>query len=141
MSRSTIWRYADPMDWSDYDREVGTLDHDTAQYWPVGSTSTGHKRVWLTPSGRWVWTAPKRCSYLTPLEARQLLVAAGYDNDVRELIDKAQDGRGRPEIGPEAKARLPQEAIDQLDALAKLNGTSRADEMRALILDGLAALR
>lgn len=144
MSRSAIYRYPSDEEilanlpvWP---TPVGILDTDTAQYWAVGVTDTGECRVWLTRAGRWVYTATKRTEAITADQAREMLAGAGYHDAVRDHIDKPRSGPGRPEIGPEVKVRLPESAVIQLDALAQANGTSRAEELRTLILDALAIL-
>jgi hypothetical protein len=45
--------------------------------------------------------------------------------------------RGRPEIGPEVKFRVPEEVRDAVDALADSNGTNRAEQLRRIVIDGV----
>lgn len=47
--------------------------------------------------------------------------------------------RGRPEIGPATRVRLPEEMIGRLDEIASQRGTSRAAVIRDIIGEYLAA--
>jgi hypothetical protein len=117
-------------------RRIGWFETETADYW---EHPTRTDRVWLTPSGRWVWTAADLCEYLTVDEARQKLTEWGHGDAVAEHIDQPQPGRGRPEIGPEVKTRLRESVVDALDAMAAAQGISRAEQMRQIITDGVRA--
>lgn len=118
-------------------RRIGWFETETVvDYW---EHPTRTDRVWLTPSGCWVWTATDLCEYLTADEARQKLTEWGHGDAVAEHIDRPQAGRGRPEIGPEVKTRLPLSVIAAVDAMAEARGISRAEQMRQLITDGVWA--
>lgn len=135
MSRITIYNRPpeDPFAEDYIKTPVGSFRTETAEYWEDPDSTS---RVWLTKSGRWVWTATDRTEYLTPEEARGNLTRWGFGAEATERIEH-RDGPGRPEIGPEIKTRLPVEAIEQLDAMAATNGVSRAEQMRQIILDGI----
>lgn len=112
---------------------VGSFNTETAKHWAASDGTTA--RLWLTPSGRWVYTySPEQC-YVTAAWARAWLTRHGYPEVIAEHVDITHDGRGRPEIGPEVKFRLPEHARDALDRLAARNGLTRADQLRAIVLD------
>jgi hypothetical protein len=117
---------------------AGTFELSTATYWghadPTVST-----RVWLTPSGKWVMTSTDWDCYITPVRAREWLTANGHHDAAIEHIDRQYDGPGRPEIGPEVKFRLPVEVRDRIDELATINGVSRADQLRTIVMDTVFA--
>jgi hypothetical protein len=113
---------------------AGVFETDTAQHWQASDGTTD--RVWLTPSGRWVLTSGLHGDcYITADWARAWLVRHGYPEVVAERIDVTHDGRGRPEIGPEVKFRLPEQYREALDRLATRNGLTRAEQLRAIVLD------
>lgn len=53
-----------------------------------------------------------------------------------DLVEDAR-GPGRPEIGPATQIRLPQEMMDDLDAIAERDHVSRAEVIRRLVAQGL----
>lgn len=128
---------ADPFtaDPAEFDRSwAGSFETDTAKHWQASDGTTD--RVWLTPSGRWVLTSKQYGDcYITTTWARTWLARYGYPEVITEHIDVARDGRGRPEIGPEVKFRLPEQHRDALDRLAARNGLTRAEQLRAIVLD------
>ena len=114
-------------------RRVGWFDTATAEYW---DHPTATSRLWLTPSGRWVYTQTDGCHYLTTDEAREALVSWGLSHVAVGRIDNAPTV-GRPEIGPEVKTHLPEAVIAELESMAKAAGISRAELLRRLIVDGV----
>jgi hypothetical protein len=129
---------SDPYAFPDLVPKAGTFDTNAASYWPAGSPDDT-TRVWLTASGKWVMTARDWDCYITPIEAREWLTANGHRDAAVEHIDKQYDGPGRPEIGPEVKFRVPQEVRDRIDALATVNGVTRAEQLRTIVMDSLYA--
>ena len=114
-------------------RWVGSLDTDLAKYWAAEGDATS--RLWLTPSGQWAYTSGPDQHYVTVEWARAWLTRNRYPEVIAEHIDVEHDGRGRPEIGPEVKFRLPAQYRDALDRLAARNGLTRAEQLRAIVLD------
>lgn len=143
--------------WDEYitNQEVGyagSFQTDTSDYWDVTVTdqlirpgapdmpgTSWQARVWLTRSGRWIYTVKGDARVLTLQQARAILIASDRAGVVREHIDRVRNREGRPEIGPEVKTRLPLSAIAAVDRLADANGVSRAAQLRALVLDALPA--
>lgn len=121
-------------------RYAGSFDTDAAMYWEHSGSSTA--RVWLTPSGRWVKTTPPTShdtrgwrSYITVDQARAWLAEHGHTDAIREHIDVERDELGRPPIGPEVKFRVPAAVRDAIDAMASRNGLTRAEQLRAIVMD------
>jgi hypothetical protein len=113
---------------------AGWFDTGTADYWEHPATTS---RVWLTPSGRWVYTAShRRAEYLTDDEARAWLVGNGHPQVATDRIDNPP-GPGRPVIGPEVKARIPKQVLAGLNAMAQATGVARADLIRTLLTDAV----
>lgn len=125
-------------------RVVGQFDtDDVVDDWGTGPDSESLARLWLTHTGHWAWTHPGQdydyaCHYVTPAEARTFLVRAGQRDAVAQHLDHAE--RGRPEVGPEVKVRLPKGVVAAAETLAADNGWSRSETLRVLIVDGLSAL-
>lgn len=115
-------------------RWAGWFNTETAIHW-AARDANNTERVWLTPSGRWVLTTRTWDSYITVDEARWWLAGEGHIDAIREHIAVERDGRGRPEIGPEVKFRIPKHVRDSVDALAAANGVTRADQLRVIVMD------
>lgn len=111
---------------------AGSFNTDTATWWGSDSSTT---RVWLTPSGRWVLTSTDWDCYITEDEARGFLDENGHRDAVLAHIDVPRATRGRPEVGPEVKVRLPESTIAAVDSMATTNGLTRAGQLRSMIMD------
>ena len=136
-SRIAIWRspdeYAALHDGAQPTR-VGWFDTGTADHWEHPTTTS---RCWLTPSGRWVYTAAHRLAeYLTDDEARAWLISNGHAQVAADRIDNPP-GPGRPTIGPVVKTRVPEQVLAGLDAMARAAGVARADLVRTLLIDAV----
>lgn len=115
-------------------RWAGSFNTETAMFWESAGDNTD--RVWLTPSGQWVVTSTLYGDAFVGTDwARRWLAANGHADVVTEHIDVEHDGRGRPEIGPEIKFRVPEQVRDAIDRLAAANGRTRAEQLRAIVLD------
>ena len=115
---------------------AGRFSTEGSQYWE-STERDDTVRVWLLPSGRWAKTAYGWNCYITDDEARVWLSKHEYRDAVREHIDREHDGPGRPGIGPEVKFRVPLAVRDEVDRLARVNGVTRADELRAIVTDAI----
>jgi hypothetical protein len=120
-------------------RPLGSFETHAAEWWEGDRQGGAVPRVWFTPSGQWAYTCGDIAEWLTADVARETLTRWGYGAEAAERIEREHAGRGRPEIGPEVKTRLPESAIAALDEMAGANGISRAEQMRRLILDNLWA--
>jgi hypothetical protein len=117
---------------------AGSFNTETATYWDADGTNDT-TRVWLTPAGRWVMTRKPWDCYITPEQARAWLTEHGHRDAAVEHIDRQYAGPGRPEVGPEVKFRVPTEVRDRVDELARVNGVTRADQLRTLVMDAILA--
>jgi hypothetical protein len=82
--------------------------------------------------------------YISADEARDWLIANGYDEAVERIfgepVEPERAPAGRPEIGPQIVTRIPRDMLEQIDAVAKGRNQTRAETMRQLVEDGLSLL-
>ena len=135
-------------------RPRGWYDEAKAQTWDVGGrvlASPRHARparsatrgrvLALTAASEWMVrdTDSDEAAPVTPDEARALLAAAGQSTtpvDQWSPPEPRRAGRlGRPPVGAKVEVRLPDDLLAAVDAIAAADGTSRADVIRAAVLD------
>jgi hypothetical protein len=143
---SSITVYSEPLQYSRVGdgfrrRVVGRFSVGAAEWWSVSSVHGGtqhNPRIWRTTSGRWVYTEGPDAYYLTTRDARAILLR----NGLREVVDThlKHEQRGRPDVGPEVKTRLPEDVIRAIEDLAKVNGFDRSEQIAVLVIDSLTEL-
>ena len=117
-------------------RRRGWYDEAKAQTWDVGG-----RVLALTAASEWMVrdTDSDEAAPVTPDEARALLAAAGQSTtpvDQWSPPEPRRIGRlGRPAVGAKVEVRLPDDLLAAVDAIAAADGTSRADVIRAAVLD------
>ena len=139
-------------------RITGWFDYDSVQarwtdldYNGNGSRGTGRGTgILLTAGGKWVSSSISRWQgetttfmYATPEQAREWLIANGEDAAVAEhfgLLPEEEDRRpGRPEIGGRYTMTYGDDLLSRLDSYAFSRGVSRAEAVRSLLHQALAA--
>ena len=117
-------------------RRRGWYDEAKAQTWDVAG-----RVLALTAASEWMVrdTDSDEAAPVTPDEARALLAAAGQSTtpvDQWSPPEPRRIGRlGRPAVGAKVEVRLPDDLLAAVDAIAAADGTSRADVIRAAVLD------
>jgi len=140
---------------------VGWFDLDTAEAidettrWDghnLASVHCGdhtHQILYHTKSGRWIlhtwseWQGTEPTyEFLDDEAARKWLLINNSDDIIEHHLGPIEPERGpggRPPIGPAINMRLAETTITALDTRAATEGTTRADLIRRLIDEGLAA--
>jgi hypothetical protein len=107
-----------------------------------------HQSLYRTKSGRWVLCAWSQWQgtlphyeFIPDEAAREWLIV----NESDELLAKhfgevePERGPGRPEVGKPINIRLGDDLLGQVDAQAARQGDTRADVLRELVAEALAA--
>src|SRR5678815_1595847 len=106
----------------------------------------GHQTLYRTSGGRWVlnfssqWQGSEdRYEFVTDERARAWLLVNGSDDVIAHFFGEVEEerGPGRPEVGPAFSVRFPPELLDRVDQAATVEGISRAEMIRRLVVAGL----
>lgn len=140
---------------------LGWFDPDTATEYTEArewdgnnhiSVPTGnpwdHQALYRTSGGRWVlehssnWKGKlTRYEYLSDEAAQEWLVLNEHDAAITEHFGEleAERGPGRPEVGKPINIRLGAKLLSAVDQAREVSGQSRADLLRDLVSQALAA--
>lgn len=118
------------------------------------SVNTGdqfeHQTAYRTAQGRWVlrcWSQWQgrldQWSYMTDGDAREWLLRNREDEAVAKYFGDVEEerGPGRPGIGSPVQIRFEDDQLAAIDASATRNGISRAEAVRQMVHQSLAAQR